>query len=88
MDQLCDRLRELIRFINGKSRFSVYAFEMEFYRHDGMEILETACYGWCPYLRASPAYPPLKRRDQSLRAWRATGLMSPSRLPNSPAAMT
>jgi len=39
MDRVHDRLRDLILFINQKSRFNVYAVEMEFYEHDGMEIV-------------------------------------------------
>lgn len=45
MDRLSERLRDLILFINQKSRFNIYAVEMEFYQHDGMEIVIPKLYG-------------------------------------------
>lgn len=38
MDQLDDGLRNLILFINQKSKFDIYAVEIEFYRHGELEI--------------------------------------------------
>jgi hypothetical protein len=45
MDRLNDRLRHLILFINQKSKFDIYAVEMTFYRHDGLEIVIPKLYG-------------------------------------------
>lgn len=45
MDRLSERLRNLILFINQKSRFNIYAVEMEFYRHEGMEIVIPRLHG-------------------------------------------
>jgi hypothetical protein len=45
MDKLSERLRDLILFINQKSRFNIYAVEMEFYQHDGMEIVIPKLFG-------------------------------------------
>lgn len=45
MDRLHDRLRDLISFINRKSRFSIYAVEMEFYEHEGTQIVIPKLFG-------------------------------------------
>ena len=45
MDRLHERLRDLILFINSKSQFDVYAIEMEFYEHEGMEIVIPKLFG-------------------------------------------
>lgn len=45
MDRLHERLRDLILFINQKSRFNIYAVEMEFYEHAGMEIIIPRLFG-------------------------------------------
>jgi hypothetical protein len=45
MDKLPERLRDLILFINEKSRFTIYAVEMEFYQHEGMEIVIPKLFG-------------------------------------------
>lgn len=45
MDQLDQRLRDLILFLNKNSRFSVYAMEVEYYEHDGYEIMIPKLYG-------------------------------------------
>jgi len=45
MDQLDDRLRDLIRFINGASQFRVLAVEIEYYRHDDVEIVVPSVFG-------------------------------------------
>ena len=45
MDKLHERLRDLIMFINQKSRFNIYAVEMEFYQHEGMEIVIPKLFG-------------------------------------------
>jgi hypothetical protein len=45
MDQVDDRLRDLVQFINAKSNFDIYAVELEFYRHDGLEIVIPRIYG-------------------------------------------
>lgn len=45
MDRLTDRLRDLIVFINEKSSFSIYAVEMDFYQHEGLEIVIPRLFG-------------------------------------------
>lgn len=45
MDHLDPRLRDLILFLNQNSRFSIYAVEMEFYRHDDLEIVIPRLFG-------------------------------------------
>jgi hypothetical protein len=45
MDQLHAGLKRLLQFLNAKSRFTVYAVEMEFYRHESMEIVIPRLFG-------------------------------------------
>lgn len=45
MDRLTDRLKDLVTFINENSKFTVYAVELEFYRHEGIEIVIPRLYG-------------------------------------------
>lgn len=45
MDALHDRLRDLILFLNERSRFVVYAVEMRFYRYEGWEIVIPKIFG-------------------------------------------
>lgn len=45
MDQLQDRLKDLITYMNANSRFDVFGVELEFYRHDGLHILLPNLYG-------------------------------------------
>ena len=45
MDRLEDRLRDLVTFINENSKFTVYAVELDFYRHDGLEIVLPKLHG-------------------------------------------
>ncbi len=45
MDQLHDRLKDLLRFINRYSRFSLYAVEVEYYKHDSYEIMIPRLFG-------------------------------------------
>jgi hypothetical protein len=45
MDQLHDRLKDLIIFINQNSQFDVYAVELEYYKHDEFEIIIPKLYG-------------------------------------------
>jgi hypothetical protein len=45
MDKLSDRLKDLITFLNENSKFTVYAAELEFYRHEGLEIVLPRLYG-------------------------------------------
>jgi hypothetical protein len=45
MDQMHTELRDLILFINAKSRFDIYAVEMEFYEHEGLEIVIPRMFG-------------------------------------------
>jgi hypothetical protein len=45
MDEVHSPLKNLILYINENSRFSVYAVEMEYYEHDGYEILIPHLFG-------------------------------------------
>jgi hypothetical protein len=45
MDQVDDRLRDLISYVNTNSNFQVYAVELEYYQHDSYEILMPHVYG-------------------------------------------
>lgn len=45
MDRLDERLRDLIRFLNGNSSFQVLAVELDYYRHDGSEIVSPRIFG-------------------------------------------
>lgn len=45
MDQLHDRLKDLILFINRNSQFDVYAVELDYYKHDKFEIIIPKLYG-------------------------------------------
>lgn len=45
MDQLHDRLKDLIIFINQNSQFDVYAVELEYYKHAQYEIIIPKLYG-------------------------------------------
>lgn len=45
MDHLDDGLRELISFVNKNSQFKVLGVELDFYRHEGFEIVIPKLYG-------------------------------------------
>lgn len=45
MDQLHDRLKDLIRFINRYSRFGLFAVEVEYYKHEDYEIMIPRLFG-------------------------------------------
>lgn len=45
MNRLEERLKTLIRFVNENSRFDVFGVELEFYRHQDLEILLPKLYG-------------------------------------------
>lgn len=45
MDALHERLKDLILYLNERSRFSIYAVEMQFYRHEGYEIVIPKLFG-------------------------------------------
>jgi len=45
MDKLHERLKDLVVFLNENSRFDIFAVEMEFYHHDGFEILIPKLFG-------------------------------------------
>lgn len=45
MDQLHDSLKKLLQFLNAKSQFTIFAVEMEFYRHGQMEIVIPRLFG-------------------------------------------
>jgi hypothetical protein len=45
MDQLDDRLKDLILFVNQNSQFDIYAVELEYYKHDKYEIIIPKIFG-------------------------------------------
>jgi len=45
MDKLHSQLRDLIVFINANSRFDIYAVEVEYYKHEGFEIVIPKLFG-------------------------------------------
>ncbi len=45
MNRLHDALKNLILFLNQRSGFHIYAVEMEFYRHDDLEIVIPKLFG-------------------------------------------
>ena len=45
MDHLHDQLRDLIIFLNNNSEFTIYAVELEYYKHQDFEILIPKLYG-------------------------------------------
>lgn len=45
MDHLHDQLKDLIIFLNNNSEFTVYAVELEYYKHEDFEILIPKLYG-------------------------------------------
>jgi hypothetical protein len=45
MDQLHARLKDLIVYLNQNSQFDIYAVEMEYYKHDEMEIVIPKIFG-------------------------------------------
>lgn len=45
MDHLHDQLKDLIIFLNNNSEFTVYAVELEYYKHQDFEILIPKIYG-------------------------------------------
>lgn len=45
MDQLHQRLKDLIIFLNQNSQFDVFAVELDYYKHDNYEIIIPKLYG-------------------------------------------
>lgn len=45
MDHLHDQLKDLIVFLNNNSEFTVYAVELEYYKHNEFEIIIPRLYG-------------------------------------------
>lgn len=45
MDHLHDQLKDLIIYLNNNSEFTVYAVELEYYKHNDFEILIPKLYG-------------------------------------------
>ena len=45
MDHLHDQLKDLIIFLNNNSEFTVYAVELEYYKHNEFEIIIPRLYG-------------------------------------------
>jgi hypothetical protein len=65
MDQLDSRLRDLILFLNQRSRFDVYAVVMQFYRHADIEIVIPKLFG-AEVAKDTPRQPP------KTKGWNAT----------------
>jgi hypothetical protein len=45
MDRLDERLKDLILFLNANSQFDIFAAEVEYYRHEDLEILIPKLFG-------------------------------------------
>lgn len=45
MDQVEDRLRDLITYVNQNSRFDIYAVDLQYYKHEQFEIIIPKLYG-------------------------------------------
>lgn len=45
MDELEDRLKDLITYVNENSQFDIYAVQIEYYRHEEYEIVIPKLYG-------------------------------------------
>lgn len=45
MDKLHDRLRDLIVYMNSNSNFDIYAVELDYYKHNDLEIIIPKLYG-------------------------------------------
>ena len=45
MDQLTDRLKDLVLYVNQNSQFDIYAVEFEYYKHDEYEIIIPKLFG-------------------------------------------
>lgn len=45
MDQLHDRLKDLVVFVNQNSKFDLYAVELEYYKHESFEIVIPKLFG-------------------------------------------
>ena len=45
MDKLDSRLKDLIIYLNQNSKFDLYAVELEYYQHDGLEIVVPRIFG-------------------------------------------
>lgn len=45
MDQLDDRLKDLILYVNQNSQFDIYAVELEYYKHESFEIIIPRIFG-------------------------------------------
>jgi hypothetical protein len=62
MDHLHPKLKRLLQFLNAKSRFTLFAVEMEFYRHDSLEIIIPRVYGAEAIKETSSARTPAKSK--------------------------
>lgn len=62
MDEVHSPLKNLILYINENSRFSVYAVEMEYYEHDGYQILIPHLFGAESQRKASSVSQSLRRK--------------------------
>lgn len=45
MDLLDDRLKDLVLYVNQNSQFDIYAVELDYYKHEGYEIIIPKIYG-------------------------------------------
>lgn len=86
MDQLDDRLRELISFVNANSRFKILGVELNFYQHENFEILIPNLYGAeiakeaAANLRTSAVPSSILTRDSFLEGVRKLGASAAQQL--------
>lgn len=45
MDEVDERLKDLILYVNQNSQFTIYAVELEYYKHDALEIVIPRVFG-------------------------------------------
>ena len=62
MDEVEDRLRDLVSFVNQNSKFDVYAVELECYRHGEQEIVIPRLFGAVARKSLAPVAPAGERR--------------------------
>lgn len=62
LDEVEDRLRDLVSFVNQNSKFDVYAVELECYRHGTQDIVFPRLFGVVARKSLSPVAPAGERR--------------------------
>jgi hypothetical protein len=65
MDQVDDRLKDLIRFLNASSNFSILGIGLDFYRHDDIDILIPTLFGGESVKRSTSVAGGRRRWDSS-----------------------